>query len=83
MLCKEKMFAQNIILDLYSRLFVTTRSGFPESQNPLSILVVYPVRINAEETSGHVRGHRSHVCYRIEESLLDRQRKDVTICKSS
>lgn len=59
MLCKEKMFAQITILDLYSLLFVTPRSGFPESQNPLpSILVVFPVRINAEETSGHVGGHR-------------------------
>lgn len=63
MLCKEKMFAQITVLDLYSLVFVTTTSGPPpESQNPLpSILVVFPVGINAEETSGHVGGPQGHM----------------------
>lgn len=54
------MFAQISTLDIYFLLYVTPRPGFSESQNPLpSILVVFPVRINAEKTSGNVGGHIS------------------------
>lgn len=58
---------------------MTPRSGFPESSiSLLSLLVVSPLRISAEKTSGLVGGRRvtgSQVRYELRGALLDRQKK--------